>query len=181
MFRMVLQEYIDLCRMRMEIEKRANCYLESNPDCHRLQTIPGIGPICALTILAEAGDLRRFSHYKKFLKYCGFDLCTQQSGQYRGITKLSKRGNSRMRYVFWMAATVAVRMRDNTFRKKYENYIKADPNNKDLKRKAYVAVAAKVARVAYSLIKCGSDYRCFYESATPGGKISSPRAVEAIY
>ena len=181
MFRLVLQEYVDLCRLRVEIEKRANCYLENNPDCQRLQTIPGIGPIGALTILAEAGDLRRFSHYKKFLKYCGLDLCTQQSGQYRGVTRLSKRGNSRLRCVFWMAAAVAVRMRENTFRGKYENYIRTDPGNKDLKRKAYVAVAAKMARVAYSLVKSGSDYRCFHESAIPGGKIPSTRAVEAIY
>lgn len=43
MFRMVLQEYIDLCRMHMEIERRADCYLRSNPDCQRLQTIPGRG------------------------------------------------------------------------------------------------------------------------------------------
>ena len=70
-------------------------------------------------------------------------------------------------------------MRENTFRKKYDNYIKSDPANKDLKRKAYTAVAAKVARVAYGLIKHGTDYRCFYETAVPSGKIPSPRAVEA--
>jgi transposase len=180
MFRMVIKEYIELCRMRMEIEKLASKYLKNNPDCQRLQTISGIGPVYALTILAEAGDLRRFSHYKKFLKYCGLDLCTQRSGKYRGVSRISKRDNSRLRCVFWMAATVAIRMRENTFRKKSENYIKSDPKNKDLKRKAYTAVAAKVARVAYSLIKSESDYRCFHESAIPGGKIPSRMAVEAI-
>jgi hypothetical protein len=71
-------------------------------------------------------------------------------------------------------------MRENTFRHKYENYIKTDPANKDLKRKAYTAVAAKLARVAYSVIKSGTDYRCFYESAIPSGKIPSKRAVEAF-
>ena len=73
-----------------------------------------------------------------------------------------------------------MRMRENTFRQKYENYIKADPVNKDLKRKAYTAVAAKMARVADSVIKTGTDYRCFYESAIPSGKIPSLRAVEAL-
>jgi len=37
-----------------------------------------------LPILAEAGDLRRFRHYRQFLKFCGLDLVTQQSGQFRG-------------------------------------------------------------------------------------------------
>lgn len=180
MFRMILQEHIDLCKMRQQIEQQADIYMGDNEDYHRLQTIPGIGPITALTILAEAGDIRRFSHHKKFLKYCGLNLSTEQSGRFRGMTKLSKRGNSRLRLAFWLAATVAIRMRENTFRQKYEKYIKADPSDKDLKRKAYTAVAAKIARVAYSIIKAGIDYRCFYESAIPSGKIPSRRAVEAL-
>ena len=48
------------------------------------------------------------------LKYCGFDLCTAQSGQFRGTTRLSKRGNARLRYAFWMAGTVAIRMQQNS-------------------------------------------------------------------
>jgi transposase len=180
MFRLVLQEHLDLCRMRRSIEQQAAKYLENNPDYKRLQTIPGIGPMMALIILSEAGDLRRFSHYKKFLKYCGFNLCTHQSGQFRGMTKISKQGSKRLRYAFWMAAITAIRMRENTFRKKYENYIKTDPLNKDVRRKAVVAVAAKIARVAYGLIKSGTDYRCYFETAVPSGKIPSARAVEAI-
>lgn len=173
MFRLVLQEHQDLCRMRRAIEARADLYLNQNADYLRLRTLPGIGRVIALTILAEAGDLRRFSHYKKFLKYCGLNLSTQQSGGFRGMSKLSKHGNSRLRYAFWIAGTSAIRMRENTVRKKYENYIKADPGNPDLKRKAYTAVAAKIARVAYGLIKSECDYRCYYESSIPSGKILS--------
>jgi transposase len=40
-------------------------------------TVPGVGPLTALTILAEAGDLRRFAHYRQFLKFCGMSLSTQ--------------------------------------------------------------------------------------------------------
>ena len=173
MFRLVLQEHQYLCRLRQSIEERAEEYLKDNADYKRLRTIPGVGPVIALTILAEAGDLRRFSHYKKFLKYCGLNLSTQQSGCFRGMSKLSKFGNARLRYVFWLAGTSAIRMRENTFRKKYENYIKTDPYNPDLKRKAYTAIAVKMARVAYSLVKTEKDYRCFFESSIPSGKIPS--------
>src|SRR3954453_10183802 len=76
-----------------------------------------------MTILAEASDLRRFGCVRQFLKYCGFDLCTEQSGQFRGTTHLSKRGNARLRYAFWMAGTVAIRMQQNSFRRKFEDYI----------------------------------------------------------
>lgn len=180
MLRFVLRQLLTLCQLRATIEKRADNLLSSNEDYQRLRRIPGIGPISALTILAEAGDLRRFSHHRQFLKFCGFDLATEQSGQFRGLSRLSKRGNARLRAVFWMAASVAVRMRENSFRAKFERYMRSDPGSTDRKRKAYVAVAAKIARVTYALIRSGADYRCFHEVAVPGGRTRSARAVEAI-
>ncbi len=179
MLRLVLREMLRLCQLRDAIEERAAALLADNADCQRLRQIPGIGPITALTILAEAGDLRRFSHHRQFLKFCGLDLATQQSGQFRGITRLSKHGNARLRAAFWMAASVAVRMRENTFRAKFERYMRVDPASADRKRKAYVAVAAKMARVAYALIRSGADYRPFHEVAVPSGRTCSARAVEA--
>jgi transposase len=175
MFQLILQEHQGLCQRLKDIEKAASLFLQDNLDYQRLLTLPGIGPILALTILAEAGDLRRFKHYRQFLKFCGFDLCTHQSGCFRGSSKLSKYGNSRLRYAFWIAATVAIRMRENTFRRKYENYTKHDPNNADVKRKAFTAVAAKMARTAYSMVKHQTDYRCYFESIIPSGKIPSSR------
>ncbi len=120
MFRVILQEHLDLCELRQRIENNANEFLQQNEDYQRLKTMPGIGPIIALTILAESGDLRRFKHHRQYLKYCGFDLSTHQSGNFRGQSKLSKRGNARLRRSFWLSATIAIRMRENTFRKKYE-------------------------------------------------------------
>jgi len=180
MFRLVLEEYAALCERRYQLEEHIEDKLGAHPDFRRLKTIPGVGPVLAMLILAEAGDLRRFSHYRKFLKYCGLDLCTDQSGKFRGTTRLSKRGNARLRYAFWMAGTGAVRMRQNSFREKFDNYLRSDPKNADVKRKAYTAVAAKVARVAFGLLKTGTDYRRFPEVAIPSGRIPSHRAVEAL-
>jgi transposase len=67
----VLEEYLALGRMRESIAQQAEIILASNPDRRRLMTVPGVGPLTALTILAEAGDLRRFAHYRQFLKFCG--------------------------------------------------------------------------------------------------------------
>ena len=114
--------------------------------------------------MSEAGDIRRFGHVRQFLKFCGFDLTTKQSGTFRGKSTLSKRGNADLRKMFWLASTIAIRMRENTFRKKYENYLKETSKNADVKRKAYVAVAAKMARVVYSLITHNTDYYCTHES-----------------
>ncbi|MCL5778864.1 IS110 family transposase [Limibaculum sp. FT325] len=172
MFRMVLAEGRSLIRQRTEIERRAEAMLTDDPDCRLLRTIPGVGPINALTILAEAGDLRRFAHHRQFLKYCGLDLSTQQSGQFRGQTKLSKFGNARLRRALWLAGQVAIRQRDNSFRSKFERYVARDRDNPDLRRKALSAIAAKMARTAHAVVKRGVDYRPFLEEAVPGGRTS---------
>lgn len=171
MFRLVLAEGRSLIEKRGEIERQAVELLGDHPDYRRLRTIPGIGPINALTIMAEAGDLRRFRHHRQFLKYYGLDLSTQQSGLFRGQTKLSKFGNARLRRAFWMAAHIAIKQRDNGFRDKFERYIAKDRSDKDLRRKALTAVAAKVARTTHALITSGTDFRPFYDRAGPGGRI----------
>jgi transposase len=172
MFRMVIAEGRSLIRQRNAIEEQAHAALTDNADYRRLRQLPGIGPIHAMAILAEAGDLRRFRHHRQFLKFCGLDLATHQSGQFRGQTKLSKFGNARLRRTFWMAAQVAIRLRDNSFRAKFERYIAKDRDNPDLRRKALTAVTAKMARTAHAVIKTGTDYRPFVEGPMPSGRTS---------
>lgn len=70
----------------------------------------------------------------------------EQSGQSRGRETLSKRGNNRLRMLFWMAGLRAVHMRENAFRDKYERYLPENPFHVDRKRKALTAVAAKLGQ-----------------------------------
>lgn len=167
-FRIQLERYLSLTTLRHEMELRADSLLSEKPDYLRLRTLPGVGPVIALMVLAESGDLRRFPHHKQYLNYCGFNLSAFQSGQSRSRYKLSKRGNARLRYAFWLAANGAILQRENSFRWKYEHYIRKDPDDADLKRKARTAVAAKMARVAHALIKRESDYRGYHEAGLPG-------------
>lgn len=163
MFRLVLGEGRSLIAQRNQIEDRAVALLKDLPDYQLLTSIPGIGPINALTIIAEAGDLRRFGHHRQFLKFCGMDLSTIQSGTFRGQTKLSKYGNARLRRTLWMAGQVAILQRTNSFRDKFERYIAKDRQNTHLRRKAYTAIAAKMARTVHGIIKNGEPYRPFFE------------------
>src|SRR3546814_13543582 len=64
MFRMVIAQARTLIRQRNEIERIAHDALAANRDYQLLRMIPGIGPINALTLLADAGDLRRFGHHR---------------------------------------------------------------------------------------------------------------------
>lgn len=172
MFRLVLAEGRSLIRQRDVIEARAVELLSDLPDYQLLTTIPGIGPINAMTILAEAGDLRRFRHHRQFLKFCGMDLATMQSGMFRGQSRISKYGNARLRRTLWMAGQTAVLKRTNSFRDKFERYISKDRHNAHLRRKAYTAIAAKMARTVHAVVKHGEPYRPFFEGVSPGGRTS---------
>lgn len=163
MFRMIIAEARSLIHQRDQIETIAHATLAEHRDYQLLRMVPGIGPINALTILAEAGDLRRFGHHRQFLKFCGLDLATCQSGMFRGRTKLSKYGNARLRRTFWMAAQVAARQRDNSFRDKLGRYTAGHADDADRRRKAMTALTAKMARVAHAVIKTGTEYRPFLE------------------
>lgn len=162
-FKLQLQRFHDLTLQRNALEARADQFLSERSDYQRLRSIPGVGPIVALMIIAESGNLARFGHYRQYLNFCGFNLSAHQSGGNISQYRLSKRGNSRLRYAFWLAASSAIRMRENSFREKYRRYIQRDPDNKDLCRKGRTAVAAKMARVAHALVKTDSDYQGFYE------------------
>ena len=64
----------------------------------------------------------------------------------------------------WLAA-LRLRSAATASAKKFDDYVRSDPKDTDLKRKAYTAVAAKMARVAYGLIKTNSDYRHYLQEA----------------
>jgi transposase len=86
-----------------------------------------------------------------------------RSGQKQSAYKLSKRGNARLRYAYWLAATSAILQRENSFKYKFERYIKLNGDSADTKRKDYTAVASKLARVAHAVVKKDIDYHGYFE------------------
>lgn len=119
--RMMLAEGRSLIHQRNAREDRAVELLGGRPDYQLLRTIPGIGPINALTILAEAGDLRRFRHHRQFLKFCGMDLPIVQSAMFSGRSEISKYGNAHRRHTLWLAGQTTVIKKTNSCHGKEPN------------------------------------------------------------
>lgn len=75
-----------------------------------LTTIKGIGTVLAATILAEIGDIHRFSRLESLVAYAGIDPAVYSSGEFTGTqAKLSKRGSPHLRRALWLAAASASR------------------------------------------------------------------------
>ena len=78
----------------------------------RLQTIPGVGPSIAATLLAEIGDIGRFSEFDQLLAYAGVHPAERSSGR-KGANRetawhMSKAGNSQLRAAAYRMAVVGV-------------------------------------------------------------------------
>ena len=72
-------------------------------------------------------------------------------------------GLAPLRRTLWMAGQVAILQKTNSFRDKFERYIVKDRHNTYLRRNAYTAIAAKMARTVHGIIKRGEHYRPFFE------------------
>ena len=75
----------------------------------RLLTIPGVGPVTALSWVLEVGEVKRFSSVKEVISYCG--LCTDEKSS-AGVAKrgpLSKQRNKHLQTVLVEAAKLAPR------------------------------------------------------------------------
>jgi len=112
-----------------------------------LQTVPGIGPILAGTILLEAGDINRFTTVGHFASYCRCVGSEHVSNGKRKGTGNTKNGNKYLSWAFIEAAHFAIR---------YEAVIRTYYQRKQARTHPLVAlkaVAHKLARACYHVLR----------------------------
>lgn len=78
----------------------------------RLRTIPGVGPVICATLIAEIGDIRRFSEFDKLVAYIGVHPAEKSSGE-KGKSpetswRMSKAGNAYLRTALYRMAIVGI-------------------------------------------------------------------------
>ena len=95
--------------------------LREIPYIDKLLEIKGIGKITVSGFIAEVGDIRRFDDPKQLQKLAGYAIVANESGKYKGESRISYRGRKRLRYVLFEAALSLV-ARNPEFRKIYEYY-----------------------------------------------------------
>jgi transposase len=75
----------------------------------RLQTVPGVGPIVAATVVATFADVERFPDAKRVASYAGLVPSTFQSGERDVHGRITKRGPAELRAMLCEAAQHARR------------------------------------------------------------------------
>jgi transposase len=132
--------------------------------CQRLRQIPGVGPLVCTATVAAIGNGAAFRKGREFAAWLGLVPRQHSTGGKAQLFGISKRGNNYLRRLFIHGArAVLLRVRYDTGRLgQWAHALEARaPRNK-----VVVAVANKLARIAWAVLATGEPYRVVPATAT---------------
>lgn len=121
-----------------------------------LISIPGIGKVYSAGIMAEIGDINRFTGHAPLAKYAGLAWSKHQSGGYEASNaKMIASGNKYLKYYLLEAAN-KVRMHDTELARFYQIKFREVPKHQH--KRALALTARKLTRLVYSLLNSNRIY-----------------------
>ena len=146
-----LQEQIE------PLTKRVRALAKENHTAQLLMTIPGIGPITAMFIVAEVDDISRFRSYRNLASYAGLVPSLDASAGKEKRGRITKQGSRYLRTALVEAAQAAARMQNSRLRIFFRRKIV-----KAGYQKAIVATAHKILQYAFYVWKNQTPYQETY-------------------
>lgn len=126
---------------------------------HQLQTIPGNSLVTVCEILAEIGDIHRFSSPSKLAKFAGIAPIKFGSGG-KETTSKNKQGNRKLNGIFFLLAMQSVQIRGDKARNPaFYNYYHKKLSEGKCKKQAMIAVMRRLVNIVFGILKNGTEYR----------------------
>jgi len=156
--RRVLREQIDI------LHRRLLAIVRDDDVCRRLMTVPGVGPVVALTYRATVDVPARFRNSKAVGAVFGLTPSTYQSGEVNRTGAISRCGDEMMRMMLYEAAQIVlVRSTKWSWLKAWAMKIARHRGMK----KAIVALARRLAVILHRIWVDGTEFRWSREVAAP--------------
>ena len=166
----LLSDYDRQTKREAELMALINEKIREVPYIDKLLEIRGVGLKTVIGFVAEVGEIKRFDDPKQIQKLSGYAIVKNQSGKHKGESHISYRGRKRLRYVMYEAA-VSVVSHSPEFRSIHQYYTTRDKNPLK-KMQSMIAVACKLIRIFYVILKNGTKY----DAAKMMGDIRRPEA-----
>lgn len=125
-----------------------------------ITTIPGVNITTAVKMLAEIGDINRFSNASKLAQFAGIAPIHLSSAG-KGIDKASKQGNRRLQATFYFLSVQMIQLsvkgtpRNPAFRAYYERRIAEGKNGQQV----LICISRRLVNIVYGMLKSGTKYR----------------------
>lgn len=132
------------------------------PECARLEQVPAVGPITAMTFLLTLEDPRRFRKSRDVGSFLGMCPRRNQSGQRDPQLGISKAGNVYLRSLLVQCAQCVLRKAAPDSALKRWGLGLCDRGGKNAKKRAVVAVARKLSVLLHALWVSGKPYDPLY-------------------
>jgi transposase len=150
-------EQLEATEARMQdVAAKLLAWRRGNEICRRLETIPGIGPTVSTALAAAVADPARFRSGRDFAAWLGLTPRQSQSGETDRLGPISKRGDPYLRRLLIHGGRgVVSRMR--TVPSEASEWVRGLLERRHF-NVAVVAMAAKIARIAWALLVRGGVY-----------------------
>ncbi len=135
-----------------EIDKILSHYCTENDVFRNLFSIPGFGVFTTSVLKSVIADINTFSHHRQLVKLAGLDIETMTSGEFAGKEKISKKGNSLLRFALCHATNVAI-SKNKVIGQMFQEKLKEHGNSKEAKAKLKIKFAEKFLRAAFVILK----------------------------
>ncbi|MEY8258631.1 IS110 family transposase [Erysipelotrichaceae bacterium 66-17] len=153
--RSLVSHILSLREELSSIRKDLKELCEKIPGYRQLISMPGFGLITASIVLAEIIDISRFKSADALIAYAGTDPVNRRSGSsVHSEGRISRNGSRYLRHAIVMAAEFA--RRHNPVLAELFNRLKAGQKKRHFL--ALIAVANKLLRYVYSVLKSNEDF-----------------------
>ena len=126
-----------------------------NERVEKITAIKGVSTLTVATVVAETNGFATIENKRQLCSYAGYDVVENQSGKHVGRTKISKKGNARIRRILHLAALNTVRYQGGVFKDLFERVFQRS----GIKMKGYVAVQRKLLQLIYHLWKNNEAFK----------------------
>jgi transposase len=126
-------------------------------------SIPAVSVVSVAAILAETGDLSRFTHARALIKHAGLAPRPRESGEYTGTTRITGRGRPLLRLALWRAVFGAL-LHNPDMKARYQ-HLTTRPQNPLTDGQARAALAAALLRQIYHMVTQKTPYQPYQGTA----------------
>jgi len=145
--------------IKRDIDKIVNNEAALKQEVEYISTIPGVGRLTAVVVLAETNGFELIRNKRQLTSYAGLDVKEKQSGtSVKGKPRISKKGNRYLRKAMHLPSLSSVKYNE-THKELYVRIV----SKSGIKMKGLIAVQRKLLELIYVVYKTKTTFQKDYE------------------